>query len=69
MKDPYGVLIGRRPTTLFEAQERACEIEENITSSLIQEEECLEETFQINQIDDFVSPYFPLDVRTYLQEE
>lgn len=69
MKDPCGILIGRRPTTLFEAQERACEIEENITSSLIQEEECLKETLQINQIDDFVSLDFPLNVRTYLQEE
>jgi hypothetical protein len=69
MKDPYGVLIGRHPTTLFEAQERACEIEENLASSLIQEEECLKETLQINQIDDFVSPNFPSDVRTYLQEE
>jgi hypothetical protein len=27
MKDPCGVLIGRHPRTLFEAQERACEIE------------------------------------------
>jgi hypothetical protein len=61
--------LGECPTTLFEAQERVCEIEENITSSIIQEEECLEETFQINQIDDFVSPDFPLDVRTYLQGE
>jgi hypothetical protein len=59
MKDPYGVLIGRHPTTLFEAQERACEIEENLASSLIQEEECLKETLHINHIDDFVSPKFP----------
>jgi hypothetical protein len=62
MKVLYGVLIGRHPTTLFEAQERVCEIEENITSSLIQEEEYLKEMFQINQIDDFFSPEFPLDV-------
>jgi hypothetical protein len=35
MKDPCGVLIGKGcPTTLLEAQERACEIEENMTSSL-----------------------------------
>jgi hypothetical protein len=27
MKDLYGILIGRRPTTLFQAQERSCEIE------------------------------------------
>jgi len=67
MKDPYGVLIGKCPTTLFEDQERAYEIEENITSSIIQEEECPEETFQINQLDDFVSPNFLPDVRTYLQ--
>jgi hypothetical protein len=68
-EDPYGVLIGRRPTTLFEAQERACEIEENLASSPLQEEECLKETLQINQIDDFASPNFPSDIRTYLQEE
>jgi hypothetical protein len=68
MKDPCGVLIGRHPTTLFEAQERACEIEENITSSLMQEEDCLEETFQINQIDDFVLPDPPHNIRTYLQK-
>jgi hypothetical protein len=69
MKDLYGALIGRRPTTLFEAQERACEIEENLATSLIQEEESPKETLQINQIDDFVSPNFPSDVRTYLREE
>jgi hypothetical protein len=69
MKDPYGVLIGRLPTTLFEAQERSCEIKENITSSIMQEEDCLEQTFQINHIDDFVSPDPPLDIRTYLQKE
>jgi hypothetical protein len=69
MKDPYGFLIGRCPTTLFEAQERSCEIEENLASALLQEEECLKETLQINWIDNFVSPNFPLDVRTYLQEE
>jgi hypothetical protein len=51
MRDPYGVLIGKHPTTLFEAQERACEIEENITSSLMQTKDSLEETFQINQIE------------------
>jgi hypothetical protein len=67
MKDPYVVLIRRRPTTLFEAQERVCEIEENIISSIMQEEDCIEETFQINQIDDFASPDFPLDVRNYFK--
>jgi hypothetical protein len=37
MKYPRGVLIGKGiPITLFEAQERACEIEENMTSSLSQ---------------------------------
>jgi hypothetical protein len=48
MKDPYGVLIGRHHTNLFEALERACEIEENITSSLMQEKDYIEETFHIN---------------------
>jgi hypothetical protein len=70
MKDPCGFLIGKGcPTTLFEAQERVCDIEDNITSSLIQEEHCLEETFQINQIDDFVLPYPPRNIRTYIQKE
>jgi hypothetical protein len=69
MKDPYGVLIGRLPTTLFEAQERVCEIEESITYSLMQEEDCLKETLQINQIDDFVLRYPPCDIGTYLQKE
>jgi hypothetical protein len=69
MKDLYGALIREHPTTLFEAQERACEIEENLATSLIQEEENPKETLQINQIDDFVSPELPSDVRTYLQEE
>jgi hypothetical protein len=39
MKDLYGGLVREHPTTLFEAQERACEIEENLATSLIQEEE------------------------------
>jgi hypothetical protein len=35
MRDPCGVIIGKGfPITLLEAQERLCEIEENITSSL-----------------------------------
>jgi hypothetical protein len=67
MRDPCKVLIGKgRPATLLEAQERACEIEDNIASSLNQEEDYLEETFQINQVDDFVIPYPPHDVRTHL---
>jgi hypothetical protein len=41
MKNMYGTLIRECPTTLFEAQERACEIEENLATSLIQEEENL----------------------------
>jgi hypothetical protein len=35
MKDPYGGLIKEHPTTLFESQERACEIKENLSTSLI----------------------------------
>jgi hypothetical protein len=69
MKDLYGAMIRERFTTLFESQERACEIEENLATSLIQEEENLKEALQINQIDDFVSPELPSDVKTYLQEE
>jgi hypothetical protein len=70
MRNPCGVLIGKgHPKNLFEVQQRVCEIEENITSSLIQEEYCLEETFQINQIDEFVVPYPPCDIKTYLQKE
>jgi hypothetical protein len=48
MKYPYGVPIGRCPTTLFEDQERAWEIEENLASSLVQEEQDLKKTLQIN---------------------
>jgi hypothetical protein len=69
MKDLYGGLVRKHPTTLFEAQERACEIEENLATSLIQEEENPKKALQINQIDDFVSPELPADVRIYLQEE
>jgi hypothetical protein len=70
MNDALGVLIGKgRPTILLEAQERACEIEENITSSLNQEEECLEEIIQINQVDDFVIPDPPCNIKTYPQRE
>jgi hypothetical protein len=64
MKDPYGALIRRHPTTLFESQERACEIEENLAISLMQEEESPTETLQINQIDDFVTPKIPPNIRT-----
>jgi hypothetical protein len=70
MKYPCEVLIGKGcPTTLLESQERACEIEENMTSSLIQDEDCLEEIIQINQVDDFVIPEPPHNIRTYLQRE
>jgi len=69
LKDLYGALIRRCPTTLFEAQERACEIEEKLVASLIQEEEIPKGTLQINQIDDFVSPNFPSDVKTYLRKQ
>ena len=40
-ENTYGTLIRECPTTLFEGQERACEIEENLATSLIQEEENL----------------------------
>jgi hypothetical protein len=69
MKDLYEALIRERPTTLFEARERACKIEENLATSLIQGEENPKATLQINQIDDFVSLELSSDVRTYLQEE
>jgi hypothetical protein len=39
MKDPYRGLIRERPTTLFEARKRACEIEENLATSFIQGQE------------------------------
>jgi len=68
MRDPYGVLIGKGcSTTLLEAQERACEID--TTSSLNQEEECLEKIIHINQVDDFVVPDPPCNIRTYLQKK
>jgi hypothetical protein len=67
MRDPCEVLIGKGcPTTFLKAQERACDIEENITSSLSQEEDKLEEIFQINQFDDSIIPDPPCDVRTHL---
>jgi hypothetical protein len=66
MRDPYGVLIGQHPITLFKAQERDCEIKEKLVSSPLEEEECLKETLQINQIDDFASPNIPSNVKTYL---
>ena len=70
MREPYRVLIGKgRPTNLFEAQERACEIEENTTFSLCQDEDCVEEIIQINQVADLTIMDPTHDVRTYLQRE
>jgi hypothetical protein len=70
MRHPCGFLIGQGcPTTLFEAQERVCEIEENIDLSLCQDEDCLEEIIYINQVSDLVLPDPPHNVRTYLQRE
>jgi hypothetical protein len=67
MKDPNGVLIGKGlPTNLFEAQERACDIEENIAFSLCKDEDCIEKIIQINQVGDLVIPEPPHNVMTYL---
>jgi hypothetical protein len=44
MRDPYGVLIGRHPITLFEAKESTCEIQENLDSYPLKEEGCLKKT-------------------------
>jgi len=38
MKYMYGSMIREHPTTLFDAQERDCEIEENLATSLIPKE-------------------------------
>jgi hypothetical protein len=39
LNDPYGSLIGKNyPTTLMEAKERACQINENLTSSHYRDE-------------------------------
>jgi len=48
MKDLYGGLVREHPTTLFKAQERACEIEENLATSLRQGGENPKRTHQIN---------------------
>jgi hypothetical protein len=50
-------------------KKRACEIEENIASSLCQDEDCLEEIIQINQVADLVVPDPPHGVKTYLERE
>jgi len=69
MKYLYGILIREHPTTMFEFQERACEIEENLDTPLLPKEENPKKALQINQIDDFVSPELPSDVGIYLQKE
>jgi len=70
MRDPYGVLVGKGlPKALFESQERAYEIKENINFSLYQYEDCLEEIIQINQVADLVVPDPPHGVKTYLERE
>jgi len=70
MKYPYRVLIRKGfPTTLFEAKERACDIEENISFYLCQDEDCIGEIIQINQVVYLVISYPPHNVKTYLQKE
>jgi hypothetical protein len=48
MKDLYGGMVRKHIISMFEAQERVCEIEENLPTSLIQEEENPNNTLQIN---------------------
>jgi hypothetical protein len=70
MKDPYGFIIGKGcPTTLFEAQERECDIEEKMAFSLYQDEDCFEEVIQVNQVAYLVILDPPHSIRTYLQRE
>jgi hypothetical protein len=72
IKDPCGFMIGENhPSTLIEAQERACEIEENLASSFHQDEDFLEEVTQINQVTNFITspPDFLHVTKAYLHKE
>jgi hypothetical protein len=56
INDPCGFLIGKNcPSTLIEAHERECEVEENVAFSFHQNEDCLEEISQINQVASFIT--------------
>jgi hypothetical protein len=69
---PCGHLVGKdHASTLMEAQESACEMDENLISSYHQEEESLEEVIQINQVTRFVtSPSHLLHAtKAYLHKE
>lgn len=55
MNNPYGFLLGENcPSTLIEAQERACEIEEHLISSYPQNMNGPEETAQIDEVVNFI---------------
>jgi hypothetical protein len=51
INDPYGSLIGKNnPTTLMEAQQRACQIDENMTSSHHHNDSFPQGTMQASQM-------------------
>jgi 16S rRNA G966 N2-methylase RsmD len=61
--------LERDTLQLYLKPKKGCEIEENIAFSLCQDEDCLEEIIQINQVADLVILDPPHNVKTYLQRE
>jgi hypothetical protein len=59
------------PSSLIEAQERACEIEENLASSFHQVEDCPKEVTQVNLLTNFTTPppNPPHATKDYLDKE